>query len=138
LRLLLCKNPAGANQVLRLLAGLETGTTLQVGVLLNDRFADGQDVSWTWDVDYELLADRVAVCWAGGDRAEDMALRLKYAGWPKAAATVRDPGQFLDAVLAGSEPESDVFIVPTYTAMLDLRAELSRRGATRQFWEKDK
>lgn len=143
LRLLLCKNPAGANQVLRLLGGLRTedsgpsgGGSLQVGVLLNDRFADGQDVSWIWDVDYELLAGKVAVAWAGGDRAEDMALRLKYAGWPKAEAVAREAGRFVDAVLAGSKPESDVFLIPTYTAMLDLRAELARRGATRQFWEK--
>lgn len=142
LRLLLCKNPAGANQVLRLLAGLRTEGSglgeqgaLQIGVLLNDRFADGQDVSWIWDVDYELLAGKVAVAWAGGDRAEDMSLRLKYAGWPKAEAVARDPGAFVDSVLAGSKPESDVFLVPTYTAMLDLRAELARRGATRQFWQ---
>ncbi len=142
LRLLLCKNPAGANQVLRLLGGLRTEDSgvsgeawLQVGVLLNDRFADGQDVSWIWDVDYELLAGKVAVAWAGGDRAQDMALRLKYAGWPKAEAVERQPGAFVDALLAGSKPESDVFVIPTYTAMLDLRAELARRGATRQFWQ---
>jgi len=142
LRLLLCKNPAGANQVLRLLGRLRTEDSglggeegLQVGVLLNDRFADGQDVSWIWDVDYELVAGKVAVSWAGGDRAEDMALRLKYAGWPKPRAVTRAPGAFVDAVLAGSRPESDVFLIPTYTAMLDLRAELARRGATRQFWE---
>lgn len=132
LHLLLAKNPAGANQVLRLLAALPE--TANVGVLLNDRFADGQDVSWTWDVDYELLAGRVQRCWAGGDRAEDMALRLKYAGWPGPVA-VRGPGALLDAILGALPAGEDVFLVPTYTAMLDLRAELHRRGAVGRFFD---
>jgi len=134
LRLLLAKNPAGANQVLRLLAGLEGD--LQVGVLLSDRFADGQDVSWTWDVDFELLAGRVGKCWAGGTRAEDIALRLKYAGWPAPAAVARAYHYFVDSLLADTEPGSDVFLIPTYTSLLDLRAELQRRGAASAFWER--
>ncbi|MCK9517922.1 MAG: MurT ligase domain-containing protein [Dehalococcoidia bacterium] len=139
-RLLLTKNPAGANQVLRLLAAVaeqpEVGK-LKVAVLLNDRFADGQDVSWTWDVDYELLRGSVHTCWAGGDRAEDMALRLKYAGWPAPGAVVQNPSTLLDGILAETEPGDQVFVIPTYTAMLDLRAELQRRGAVGQFWERD-
>ena len=132
LHLLLAKNPAGANQVLRLLAALPRAAN--VAVLLNDRFADGQDVSWIWDVDYELLAGRVERPWAGGDRAEDMALRLKYAGWPPPPA-IREPGALLDAVLAAVPPGEDVFLVPTYTAMLDLREALRRRGAVARFFE---
>ena len=134
LHLLLCKNPAGANQVLLLLASVG-GAGLKVATLLNDRFADGQDVSWTWDVDYEVLAGRVGRCWAGGDRAEDMALRLTYAGWPRCDAVAHEPGALLDAILAGSAPGEDVFILPTYTAMLDLRAELVARGAAQPFFE---
>ncbi len=134
LHLLLCKNPAGANQVLLLLASVG-GAGLKVATLLNDRFADGQDVSWTWDVDYEVLAGSVGRCWAGGDRAEDMALRLTYAGWPRCEAVVREPAALLDAILAGSAPGEDVFVVPTYTAMLDLRAELVARGAAQPFFE---
>ena len=137
LRLLLCKNPAGANQVLRLLDAITpAGSTVKVGALLNDRFADGQDVSWTWDVDYELLAGKVDVCWAGGDRGRDMALRLKYAGWPAPAAVLSEPRAFVDAVLAHTGPGDDVFLVPTYTAMLDLRAELARRDAVSSFWQR--
>lgn len=132
LHLLLAKNPAGANQVLRLLAGLAACSN--VAVLLNDRFADGQDVSWIWDVDYELLAGRVTRPWAGGDRAEDMALRLKYAGWPPAPA-IPEPGALLDAILAAVPPGEDVFLIPTYTAMLDLREALRRRGAVARFFE---
>jgi UDP-N-acetylmuramyl tripeptide synthase len=136
LRLLLAKNPAGANQVLRLLSGLEG--QLNVGVLLSDRFADGQDVSWTWDVDFELLAGRIQKCWAGGTRAEDIALRLKYAGWPAPGAVAKSYRWLVDALLAGTEPGCDIFLIPTYTSLLDLRAELQRRGAASAFWERSK
>lgn len=135
LRIMLCKNPAGANQVIRLLQAIEPGQGLHVAALLNDRFADGQDVSWTWDVDYELLRGRIATCFAGGSRAEDMALRLKYAGWPEPRAIARSPGELLDAIQAKTPPGSEVFLIPTYTAMLDLRAELGKRGAAGQFWK---
>ncbi|MBI5948996.1 MAG: DUF1727 domain-containing protein [Chloroflexi bacterium] len=135
LRIFLCKNPAGANQVIRLLQATTAGTSLNAATLLSDRFADGQDVSWTWDVDYELLAPLVAKCWAGGTRAEDMALRLKYAGWPAPTAVEPDPVRLLDAVLAATTPGDEVAIVPTYTAMIDLRAELTRRGAATRFGE---
>ncbi|MBA4182045.1 MAG: DUF1727 domain-containing protein [Anaerolinea sp.] len=134
LRIMLCKNPAGANQVIRLLQAVDPGDGLHVAALLNDRFADGQDVSWTWDVDYELLRGRIAGCHVGGDRAEDMALRLKYAGWPAPRTVARTPGELLDSILANTPPGADVFVVPTYTAMLDLRRELARRGAASTFW----
>jgi UDP-N-acetylmuramyl tripeptide synthase len=132
LRLLLAKNPAGANQVLLLLrtiAAKDGGASLNVALLLNDQFADGRDVSWIWDVDHELVAGQVSHCWLGGDRAEDLAVRVKYAGWPEPGTVEHDPGRLLDAILAGTAPGDQVFVVPTYTAMLDLRAELARRGA---------
>ena len=126
LRLLLCKNPAGASEALRLVED-EEGPA-EVAFVLNDRFADGRDVSWIWDVDFERLAGRVGRCWAGGVRAEDAALRLRYAGWPAPAATVGAPAAFLDA-LARHPREGAVTVLLTYTALLDLRAELARRGA---------
>jgi UDP-N-acetylmuramyl tripeptide synthase len=130
LRLFLAKNPAGANQVVLLLRELgRERAGLNLALLLNDRFADGQDVSWIWDVDYELLRGSAGQWWAGGDRAEDLAVRLKYAGWPGPEAVDHDPGALLDAVLAGTSAGDDVFIIPTYTAMLDLRQELLKRGA---------
>jgi len=129
LRLFLAKNPAGANQVLLLLRELarERGE-LKLAVLLNDRFADGQDVSWIWDVDYELISGVTERWWAGGDRAEDLAVRLKYAGYSPAAVVDHSAAKLVDAILAGSAPGDDVFVIPTYTAMRDLRAELARRG----------
>jgi UDP-N-acetylmuramyl tripeptide synthase len=136
LRLLLAKNPAGANEVLRLLAHAAKGPggALKVAVLLNDRFADGQDVSWTWDVDFELLAEDVGTCWSGGERFADMALRLKYAGWPQPAGAAAAPAAVLDAILASTGQGERVFVIHTYTAMLDFRAELQRRGALGAFW----
>ncbi len=130
LRLFLAKNPAGANQVLLLLRELaKKRGKLTLALLLNDRFADGQDVSWIWDVDHELLTGSVERWWAGGDRAEDLAVRLKYAGWPAACAVDHDPARLIDGIMAGTNPGEDVFIIPTYTAMLDLRRELALRGA---------
>lgn len=126
LRLLLCKNPAGAGEALRLVED-EEGPA-DVAFVLNDRFADGRDVSWIWDVDFERLAGRVERCWAGGVRAGDAALRLRYAGWPAPTATAPSPGAFLDA-LAGRPGDRPVTVLLTYTALLDLRAELARRGA---------
>ncbi|HEX2231823.1 MAG TPA: MurT ligase domain-containing protein, partial [Thermoleophilaceae bacterium] len=77
LSILLVKNPAGANEVLRTLT-LEEGR-LDLWLALNDRIADGRDVSWIWDADFELLAGRVRRVTCSGTRAEEMALRLKYA-----------------------------------------------------------
>ena len=81
--ILLIKNPAGANEVLRTLALESSGDGLDLWVALNDRIADGRDVSWIWDADFELLTDGVRRVVCAGTRAPEMALRLKYAGWPQ-------------------------------------------------------
>jgi len=127
LRLMLCKNPAGANEVLRLLASIQLpGEGLNVAALLSDQFADGQDVSWIWDVDYELLGTHVVACWCGGTRAEDIALRLKYAGWLTPNVVAHDVSVLLRDIVASTETGSDVFVIATYTAMRDLRHALGR------------
>ncbi len=127
LRLFLCKNPAGANEVIRLLsATARPEAPLSVAVLLSDRFADGQDVSWIWDVDYEPLGPLVAKCWAGGLRAEDMALRLRYAGWPAPAAVQGQPAPLLSAIARDTPDGGEVAVIATYTSMLDLRSTLGR------------
>jgi UDP-N-acetylmuramyl tripeptide synthase len=126
LRLMLIKNPTGANEVLRLLAAFTGERGFNVAVLLSDRFADGQDVSWIWDVDFEPLASAATAWWAGGTRAEDIALRLKYAGWTPPRSLSHDPAELLSNVVAATPPGSDVFVIATYTAMSDLRAALGR------------
>ena len=96
--ILLVKNPAGANEVLRTLT-LEGGE-LDLWIALNDKIADGRDVSWVWDADFELLAGRVRRATCSGTRAEEMALRLKYAGIDAEIEVERDLGRSLDAAVA--------------------------------------
>jgi UDP-N-acetylmuramyl tripeptide synthase len=133
LQLLLVKNPAGANEVLRTLA-LESGELEVLGVL-NDRIADGRDVSWIWDADFELLAGRVRRVTCTGRRAAELALRVKYAGVPTERITLVDGlAAGLDRALQDAEGRR-VYVLPTYTALLELRHELAGRGLTGQFWE---
>jgi UDP-N-acetylmuramyl tripeptide synthase len=131
--LLLAKNPAGFNEVLRTM--LRAGGPPVALIAINDLTADGRDISWLWDVDFEMLAGRVRRVIVSGLRAEDMALRLKYAGVDPTVLEVRkDLAAAFDAARAGADG-SPVFVLPTYTAMLRLRAELQRRGVVRGFWD---
>jgi UDP-N-acetylmuramyl tripeptide synthase len=126
LAILLVKNPAGANEVLRTLA-LDDGEH-DVFAVLNDRTADGHDVSWVWDADFELVADRLRRVVCSGTRAAELAVRLKYAGVPserlRVVPTLADG---LDAALA--DGDGRLVALPTYTAMLELRELLVARGA---------
>jgi UDP-N-acetylmuramyl tripeptide synthase len=133
--ILLIKNPAGANEVLRTLR-LESGGEdgLDLWIALNDRIADGRDVSWVWDADFELLCGAVRRVTCAGTRAPEMALRLKYAGWPEDRIAVEtDIGPALDSAVAAA-PEQ-LFALPTYTALLELRKLLSSRGLAKEFWQ---
>jgi UDP-N-acetylmuramyl tripeptide synthase len=133
LSILLIKNPAGANEVLRTLM-LEAGEEkLDLWIGLNDRIADGRDVSWVWDADFELLAGGVRRVICAGTRAAEMALRLKYAGWPKnAIEVVPEIEGSLDRALA--DAPARLFALPTYTALLELRKLLAARGLAEEFW----
>ena len=133
LSILLIKNPAGANEVLRTLLLEAGGEKLDLWIGLNDRIADGRDVSWIWDADFELLAGAVRRVVCAGTRAPEMALRLKYAGWPQEAIEVV-PGieGSLDRALAGAPGR--LFALPTYTALLELRKLLAARGLAEEFW----
>jgi UDP-N-acetylmuramyl tripeptide synthase len=132
--ILLIKNPAGANEVLRTLQ-LESreGGQLDLWIALNDRIADGRDVSWVWDADFELLADGVRRVVCAGTRGPEMALRLKYAGWPEERIEVMpEIGASLDAAVRGAE--GSLFALPTYTALMELRKLLADRGLAEEFW----
>ena len=160
----LIKNPVGATETVRMLtvafnvrSSAETAhsrETLQCNVstftpshlqpfpplhlliLINDRYADGTDVSWLWDAEFERLAGCAAHVTVSGTRAADMAVRLKYAGIePERMTVVEDPSDALDVALKQLPPGVTLYALPTYTAMLDLRAELVRRGWARPFWE---
>jgi UDP-N-acetylmuramyl tripeptide synthase len=132
LSILLVKNPAGANEILRTLS-LEDAELDLLGVL-NDRTADGRDVSWIWDADFELIAPSVRRLTCAGTRGAELAVRLKYAGVPpERLSVVSELPQALDEALARIG-ERHLFALPTYTALLELRAELARRGHVAQFW----
>ncbi len=131
--MLLIKNPAGTNEVLRTLR-LEAGQQqIDLWIGLNDRTADGRDISWVWDADFELLAGGVRRVVCAGTRAPEMALRLKYAGWPLDSIEVMPEIEAsLDHAVAAAPGR--LFALPTYTALLDLHKLLSDRGLTREFW----
>ncbi len=135
LSILLIKNPAGANEILRTLV-LEPDE-LDLLAILNDGIADGRDISWVWDADFEMLAGRARRVTCAGTRAAELALRLKYAGVPSERLTVIPPlGAALDAAL-GACPGGRLFALPTYTALLELREELQRRGHVDAFWARE-
>ena len=135
LSILLIKNPAGANEILRTLV-LEPDE-LDVLAILNDRTADGRDISWIWDADFEMLAGRVRHVTCAGTRAAELALRLKYAGMaPDRLTVVPALDAALDAALQAA-PDGRLFALPTYTALLQLRSELQRRGHVAAFWSRE-
>jgi UDP-N-acetylmuramyl tripeptide synthase len=132
----LVKNPVGFNEVLRMLV---QGGDLQVPSLIaiNDLDADGRDVSWLWDVDFELLAGGGATLSTAGIRGSDMANRLKYAEVPAERIQPLDDDleraldRFVESVPSGGK----AYILPTYTAMLNIRRIFAERGAIKQFWD---
>ncbi len=131
LSILLVKNPAGANEVLRTLA-LEDGS-LDLLAVLNDNVADGRDVSWVWDADFELLAGRVRRVTCAGTRAAELAVRLKYAGVePERLVVVPELERALDD--ARADGDGTLYALPTYTALLALQELLARRGLAPEYW----
>jgi lipid II isoglutaminyl synthase (glutamine-hydrolysing) len=131
--ILLIKNPAGANEVLRTLSLESSDGGLDVWIALNDKIADGRDVSWIWDADFELLSRDVRRVICTGTRASEMALRLKYAGWPDEAIEVIEPiATSLDDAVTAAPVR--LFALPTYTALLELRTLLAHRGLATDFW----
>ena len=132
---LLIKNPAGANEVIRTLE--DSGAPPLLLIALNDAIADGKDVSWIWDVDLEPLlagADRVI---ASGDRAAELALRCTYGGLAEDAVEVEPQlERALDRGLALTPADGELVVLPTYTAMLALRRIIAERGLVEPYWER--
>jgi len=179
IRILLAKNPTGFNEVLRTL--FSEGEKRHVLFMLNDNIADGRDISWIWDVDFERIAQQTNSLTVTGTRALDLGLRLKYAGIdarmmnivplaPVRAAGKTAPAQHqeaeialaasngsvararktrraakpahtyglahaLDSALLDTPVGETLFVIPTYTGLLDVHRELERRGLTPHYWE---
>ncbi len=173
IRLLLAKNPTGFNEVLRTL--FSDSVPRHILFVLNNNIADGRDISWIWDVDFERCVGKVQTLVIAGGRALDLALRLKYAGIAEDSMTIIPPaplkltqkaearrqafrrrGQGPDHNTAGLESSTrsvfglkqaihvalnnvpvgeTLFIVPTYTGLLEVHQELEQRGLTPRYWE---
>lgn len=133
-RMILIKNPAGCNQVLNFMSNLNEESVFVI--LLSDNYADGTDISWIWDVDFESLrniSDYLSKIYVGGIRADDMAVRLKYAGIENEKISVLK--DFESLIEAFTSQEKPVFIMPTYTAMMELRSIISKKFGYKNFWE---
>lgn len=131
-RVLLAKNPAGMNEALRTL--LAAPRPLYVLAMLNDGIQDGRDVSWVYDVDFEMLADRAVTVVAAGTRAEDLALRLALAGVPPRVVEPRTDEALREA-LALTPEGGRLDVVATYTAMLEAREALATLSGAAPYWE---
>jgi UDP-N-acetylmuramyl tripeptide synthase len=135
LLLLLIKNPAGANEAVRTLV---EGRPPRVAVIaLNDAIADGRDVSWIWDVDFEPLLAGLDTLVASGGRAAELALRAKYGGLDETRIeVVPDLSSALDRGLELTPAEEELVLLPTYTAMLALQRLVAERGLAKRYWER--
>jgi UDP-N-acetylmuramyl tripeptide synthase len=135
LLMLLIKNPAGANEAVRTI--VDGGAPSVAVIALNDAIADGRDVSWIWDVDFEPLLGGLERLVATGDRAAELALRFKYGGLDeRAIEVVPSLEAALDRGLELTPPGGELVVLPTYTAMLGLRQIVSARGFVRPYWER--
>jgi UDP-N-acetylmuramyl tripeptide synthase len=135
LLLLLIKNPTGANEVVRTIAAAGTPKTMVIA--LNDGIADGQDVSWIWDVDFEPLLGGLERLIASGGRAAELALRFKYAGFPESQIELfPSTTEALDRGLELTEEKGELIVCPTYTAMLELQNMLAERGHADPYWQR--
>ena len=135
LLLLLIKNPAGANEVVRTL--LDGGPPRVAVVALNDAIADGRDVSWIWDVDFEPLLDGLETVVATGERAAELALRFKYGGLEESCIVVEPSLEAaIDRGLSLTPDAGELVVLPTYTAMLALQRLVAERGLAKPYWKR--
>jgi len=115
----LIKNPIGATEVLRTVKDDSSGRLL---IIINDNYADGRDVSWLWDANFELLSNHNKTVIVSGVRATDMAVRLKYAGIKSEnIIIIEDIKKALEKSLSSVKEEEKLYILPTYTALLNLQ-----------------
>lgn len=121
--MLLVKNPTGANQSISTI--FTDKKPKKIAFVLNDNFADGTDVSWIWDIDFESLDLSGSTFIVSGIRAEEAALRLKYAGvMPKNYRIINDPVEATKE-LAKSTANGEIgYLFPTYTAMMEIRSSI--------------
>ncbi|MDO8507249.1 MAG: Mur ligase family protein [bacterium] len=131
----LVKNPTGFNQVLEAITQNRKNKTALIA--LNDNFADGTDISWIWDVEFELFKAGFRKIIVSGIRSEDLRLRLKYANiTSRIIETEKDLKKALDTAVSETDVSETLYILPTYTAMLDIRNNLVQKGILKDYWTK--
>lgn len=137
IKVILVKNPTGFNQVLNYL--LTEDQNMQLAFAINDKYADGTDISWLWDVEFEKLEAKQELMdniYTSGLRAEDMAVRLKYAGiYTNKINIIKDYSQLIETGLSRTAKDHSFYILPTYTAMLEVRNILKNRFNLNEFWK---
>jgi len=132
--LMLFKNPTGANEALRAIDDDVAGA--QVVLALNDRVADGRDISWIWDIDFEAALTTAAQIRCSGTRAAELAVRLRYSDVsPERVTTEAVTEVAFDEAVEATPAGGRIFVLATYTAMLDLHGVLADRGLTQRFWQ---
>ncbi len=132
-QMILVKNPAGCNQALAYVTSMDVD--YEAVVCLNDKTADGHDISWIWDAEYERLANDSSLkkIIVSGDRAEDIALRLKYGGVDESKIeTIKGWDNLVNAMKKSEYP---IFVLPNYTSMLALRKTLAEVTGAEEFWK---
>ena len=136
LMIMLVKNPVGCDEVLRTISGVDRALTTPVLLCLNDAAADGRDVSWIWDVEFELLASSGIEFFCAGSRWADLRNRLYYAGVrpDRIHALGPDPADAVDHFADALPEGASGFVLPTYSAMLAIRQAVSRRQRLPAFW----
>ncbi len=137
LTLVLVKNPAGLNQVFNFLSYDDSQKVLVM--ILNDNFADGTDISWIWDANFEKLFSfsiRFNQIYLSGSRADELKLRFKYAGFdPQKLIIEKNYNHLIDTITLNNTEKLPVFVLPTYTAMFDFRGVLARKYNLKEFWK---
>lgn len=128
----LVKNPVGYNEVIKLISSRKN---IDLFLLLNDHLADGTDVSWIWDVDFESLRGKLKSLTVSGNRALDLANRLKYAELGIKTYIVPKIDAGFDKGVSLVTDQETLFVLPTYTAMLDLQKLLNKKGLIKNFWK---
>jgi UDP-N-acetylmuramyl tripeptide synthase len=137
IKVILVKNPAGFNQIIDYL--FMEDNNMQLALLINDKPGDDTDISWIRDVNFEKLLnidDKIENVLIAGTRSAEMGERLEFAGINADKINIFDNyNELLDKGLSNTAEGQNIYILPTYTAMLDIRKILKKRYGLKEFWQ---